>query len=248
MTKTIRLGSLVTCVHYRSPTLLARIVADVDRQSGGRVVLGIGSGDNEHEFAQLGIAFPSLRDRQAALEEALRIVRGVWADTPLTCEGDYFRVTDSQVSPGPAQQPSVPILIAGGGERVTLRQVARYADASNFGPGSVIGNAWTLEDVRRKCKALQRYCDAVGRPFNSVLRTYFGGIAALGDGVAAEQRRFRTGIGVYDIFAGTPHDAIAHFRALLDAGMQYFIVGFLQDPFAQSQILAEKVIPELTAG
>jgi len=131
-TQRIRLGSLVNCVHYRHPLMVARLAADLDHMSDGRVILGLGIGWDTVEFTSFGIPFLPARQRQAALEEALAILRGVWGDSPFTLQGLYFQVENAQVVPPPVQRPSPPIIIAGGGERVTLRQVARYADACNF--------------------------------------------------------------------------------------------------------------------
>src|SRR5438876_8964293 len=127
-TERLRLGSIVSCVYYRSPALLARQAADVDRLSGGRLVLGVGFGDNEEEFRQMNLPVPPVPERQAALEETVRIVRGLWSGKPFTFDGVHFGVHDAMLPAGPVQQPYVPVLIAGGGERVTLRQVAEYAD------------------------------------------------------------------------------------------------------------------------
>ena len=91
-TTTIRLGSIVSCIYYRSPALLARIAADVDRLSHGRLILCLGIGVEPVEFAQLALPFPLVRERQHALEEAIRIVWGVWGDTSFTYQGDHFRV------------------------------------------------------------------------------------------------------------------------------------------------------------
>jgi alkanesulfonate monooxygenase SsuD/methylene tetrahydromethanopterin reductase-like flavin-dependent oxidoreductase (luciferase family) len=179
-TRRIRLGSLVSCVFYRAPALLARIVADVDMISNGRVVLGLGIGDIEGEFAQLGLAYPSVRERQAALGDALQVLPRLLGGEEVTLRGVHTGVANAVIRPGPSQEPRVPILVAGGGEKVTLRQVAQYADASNFGAGDTIGSAWTLDDVRRKYVALRGHCEAVGRPYDSVLRTYFGGVLEFG--------------------------------------------------------------------
>src|SRR6266851_4948261 len=83
VTTRIRLGSLTSCVFYRHPTVLARMAADVDRMSNGRLVLGLGIGDYAEEFAQLGLTFPNVRGRQLALEETIQILRGVWSESPL---------------------------------------------------------------------------------------------------------------------------------------------------------------------
>jgi alkanesulfonate monooxygenase SsuD/methylene tetrahydromethanopterin reductase-like flavin-dependent oxidoreductase (luciferase family) len=120
-TTAIRLGTLVSCVYYRSPALLARLATDVDQASGGRVIFGIGNGDNRSEFERLGMEFPPVRERQAALEEAIQIIRGLWGGGPVTLEGQHFRVREATLGSGPIQQPHVPVLIAGSGERHTLR-------------------------------------------------------------------------------------------------------------------------------
>jgi alkanesulfonate monooxygenase SsuD/methylene tetrahydromethanopterin reductase-like flavin-dependent oxidoreductase (luciferase family) len=138
----------------------------------------------------------------------------------------------------------VPILVAGGGEKVTLRQVAQYADASNFGPGDTTGNAWTVDDVRRKYEALRGHCEAVGRAYDSVLRTYFGGLLEFGESVHTREEQFRTAFGQYLVLHGDPKGAVAHYRALVDAGVRYIIIVGLTDPEAL-RLFAEQVVPEV---
>jgi alkanesulfonate monooxygenase SsuD/methylene tetrahydromethanopterin reductase-like flavin-dependent oxidoreductase (luciferase family) len=112
-TQRIRLGSLVSCVYYRPPALLARMAADVDRLSQGRLVLGLGMGDAAREFQRLTIPFLPVRQRQQGLEETLHIVKGLWGPSPFSFAGQQFTVSETIVDPGPAQQPHVPLLIAG---------------------------------------------------------------------------------------------------------------------------------------
>jgi alkanesulfonate monooxygenase SsuD/methylene tetrahydromethanopterin reductase-like flavin-dependent oxidoreductase (luciferase family) len=246
VTKSIRLGSLVTSVPYRSPSLLARIVADVDRQSGGRVVLGLGIGDDEEEFRQLGLPYPDLRTRQAMLGESLQILRGLWGETPFAFQGQQFQIADALVRPGPLQQPRIPLLIAGGGERITLRQVAQYADASNFGAGTVVGNAWTTDDVRRKYATLLQHCEKIGRPADSVLRTYYSLVLSLVERGESQVRRGSTAIGTYDIFEGTSAALVDHYRVLVDAGVQYFIV-YLGTDVATLRLFGDEVMSRLNS-
>ena len=104
-TSTIRLGVAVSCVLYRPPTLLARLAADVDRLSRGRLILGLGIGNHEKEFSKLGIPFLSVQERQQALTETLQIVEGLWGSTPFTYTGKHFQVHEATVRPGPVQQP-----------------------------------------------------------------------------------------------------------------------------------------------
>ena len=113
-TRSLRLGTLVSCVHYWNPVVLATLAADVDRLSGGRFVLGLGSGDLPPEFAQLGLVWPAGPARQAALEDALRIVRPLLRGEAASHQGAHFRAQN--VPPRPvAQRPYLPLLVAGGG-------------------------------------------------------------------------------------------------------------------------------------
>jgi alkanesulfonate monooxygenase SsuD/methylene tetrahydromethanopterin reductase-like flavin-dependent oxidoreductase (luciferase family) len=241
-TRRVRLGSLVSCVYYRPPALLARVAADVDRLSGGRLVLGLGVGDWPEEFRQLGLAYPPLSERQEALVEAIEIVLGLWGEVPFTYDGKHFRVEGARVRPGPRQEPRVPLLIAGGGERVTLGQVAAYADMSNFGPTELTGNAWSRDDVRRKLEALRRHCRDRARPYESVLRSHFssglllaptaGALRSKLEALPAESALYRAAR-----FAGTPDEAIA-----------YFLVSVRGGDAETLRLLAERVVPALASG
>jgi len=253
VTTRIRLGSFVSCVGYRQPSLLARMSADVDRMSAGRLVLGLGSGDFLWEFEQLGLQCPSPRERQEALEEAIQIVRGVVDLAPLTYKGRHFWVTNATLPFGPVQQPHLPLLIAGGGERVTLRQVARYADMSNFGEHAYAGGAQSTVDVRRKLDVLDQHCAALGRPPESVLRSHITYPLMLSSTPARVEARVDAipsatkALIQNSLFAGTPGDAITYYRALADAGIQYFIPTTLGLDEETVELLADRVIPAVVA-
>ncbi|HEX6108337.1 MAG TPA: LLM class flavin-dependent oxidoreductase, partial [Ktedonobacteraceae bacterium] len=171
VTRTIRLGTHVSCVAYRPPVLLARMAADIDAISNGRLVLGLGSGDMPREFQQLGLAYPSIQERQAALEEAIRIIRPLLRGETVTFAGTHHRADGAVLRPPPVQQPYIPLLIAGGGERTTLRYVAQYADMSSMAAASWAGGAYTPADASHKFQVLQRRCEEAGRPYESILRT-----------------------------------------------------------------------------
>jgi alkanesulfonate monooxygenase SsuD/methylene tetrahydromethanopterin reductase-like flavin-dependent oxidoreductase (luciferase family) len=247
-TESIRLISLVSCIYYRSPFLLARQAADVDIVSGGRLVLGLGIGDDVPEFGQMCLEFPGLRARQEALEETLGIVRGLWGGGPFSFEGKHFRVHDAALRQLPVQQPFVPVLIGGGGERVTLRQVARLADVSNFAPHEWSGSAFQVADVKRKYEVLRRHCEEVGRPYDSVLRTHYTPLLTLAED-DADLARKRAGARIPDaslrqefVFA-TPSLAIEHYQALVDAGVQYFLAAINVDDEETVRLFAEEVVP-----
>jgi alkanesulfonate monooxygenase SsuD/methylene tetrahydromethanopterin reductase-like flavin-dependent oxidoreductase (luciferase family) len=255
-TDRIRLGLNVACVHYRHPVLTARLAADLDNLSGGRVVVGLGCGWDPGGYASLGLPFPPTRERLAAVEEAVTIIRGVWGETPFSFDGRYFRTADTHIAPRPVQQPRVPLMIAGPGERVTLRQVAQYADACNLFEIDIFGSgALTTEDVRRKLETLRRHCAALGRPYESVLHTYVTGWMILAEDrrrlQAKLERYFPGGIERHYspqwrkfVFGGTPDDAVAYCRGLVEAGMQYLMFN-TQDATDEETIrlLAEGVAP-----
>jgi alkanesulfonate monooxygenase SsuD/methylene tetrahydromethanopterin reductase-like flavin-dependent oxidoreductase (luciferase family) len=250
-TTRIRLMSLVSCIYYRSPALLARQAADVDRLSGGRLVLGVGVGDDVPEFAQLGIDFPPARERQRALEETLEIVSGLWSGEPFSYAGEHFSLERAKMSPGPVQEPHVPVMIGGGGEKVTLRQVARYADVSNFGPHEWVGSAFTLDDVTRKYDVLRGYCEEIGRPFDSILRSHWTPLLTLAPSASAlEVKRASSRIPdagrlkMEALFA-TPDGAIKHYQALADRGVQYFLATVNGRDDETIRLLADEVLPAI---
>jgi alkanesulfonate monooxygenase SsuD/methylene tetrahydromethanopterin reductase-like flavin-dependent oxidoreductase (luciferase family) len=182
-------------------------------------VQGLGIGDHADEFAQLGLTLPSVPRRQLALEETIQIVRGVWSESPFSYIGEFFQVENTRCWPSPVQEPRVPLLIAGGGERVTLHQVAEYADASNFGAHPYTGSAFTLEDVERKYAALQQLCQALSRPYESVLRSHFTFPLVLAETPTAVQAKLDGSPADWLAFtntsriAGTPREVAEHYRA-----------------------------------
>ncbi len=254
VTRTIRVGTLTTCIYYRNPAVFARMAADVDRISQGRLVLGLGIGDDPNEFAQLGLAVPPVPTRQQALEEVVQIVQGLWSAPTFSLQGAHFQVAGASAAPGPLQQPHVPLLIAGGGERVTLRQVAQYADVSNMVASPLAGSAFTPEDVRRKYAILHRECEAVGRPYESILRTYLDLPVILGETREAVDAKVATmppplrALFQTSLLAVTVDEAIAHYQGLVAAGVQYFMATLWGHDLETLRLLAERVIPAVNGA
>jgi alkanesulfonate monooxygenase SsuD/methylene tetrahydromethanopterin reductase-like flavin-dependent oxidoreductase (luciferase family) len=248
-TTRIRLISLVSCVYYRHPLLIARGAADIDRMSGGRFVLGLGVGDDVPEFGQLGLPFPPAAERHLALSEAAEAIQGLLSGEPQT-RGGLFPMTGATLKPGPVQQPRIPLLIGGGGERFTLRQVARYADVSNFGPHEWVGNAFDPADVRRKYEVLRGYCDEIGRPYEAVLRSHWTPLLTLApthDQLDRKRQAARipdAKLNTQPLFA-TPDEAIAHYGRLIDAGAEYFLASVNGQDQETVDLLAERVVPAL---
>jgi alkanesulfonate monooxygenase SsuD/methylene tetrahydromethanopterin reductase-like flavin-dependent oxidoreductase (luciferase family) len=251
-TRRLRLGSLVSCVFYRNPVLLARAVADVDSISQGRVVLGLGAGDIEAEFRAMGIPYPSIRERQAALAEALQILPSLLRGETVMHAGTHFQVEGAILRPPSTQQPYVPLLVGGGGERTTLHHVARYADASSVGAGAWGGGAATDTEVRRKYTVLREHCAAIRRSYESVLRTFHFVPALLADtptALAAKRERVpRELLASADTEAliGTPEQAVARLKPLVAAGCQYFTFAVLDADTLR--LLAERVVPAVTGA
>ena len=162
-TSRVRLGAMVTGVTYRHPGILAKQVTTLDVLSGGRAWLGIGAAWFDREHHGLGVPFPSLRERFERLEEALQITLQMWSDNDGPYEGKHYQLAETISSPQPLSKPRPPILIGGGGERKTLKLVARYADACNF-----FGDPAT---VRHKLEVLRQHCQDEGRNYDEIEKT-----------------------------------------------------------------------------
>jgi alkanesulfonate monooxygenase SsuD/methylene tetrahydromethanopterin reductase-like flavin-dependent oxidoreductase (luciferase family) len=252
-TERITLGSVVLCNGHRHPVMTARLAADVDNLSGGRTILGLGIGWIPEEFGELGLSYPGTRERQRQLDEAIAIIQGVWGEEPFSFSGAHYQVANARITPRPVQQPRPPLMIAGAGEQGTLRQVARLADISNFGPSPQIGGVVTPDDVRAKYAVLRRHCEEAGRDYDSILRTYFTPHLILAETQAAVEAKTRRAYpqGLTDVqkltrVIGTPDDAVSHYKELVDAGVQYFTVQSLDAADEETfRLLAEEVAPRV---
>ena len=161
-TKVVSLGTMVTGVTYRNPALLAKIVTTLDVISSGRAILGIGAAWNDDEHAGYGYDFPPAGERLDRLEEALQICRAMFTEATPSFEGRHYRIQSVLNNPKPVRG-RIPVLIGGGGEKRTLRLVARYGDACNlFGDPDA---------VRHKLDVLERHCADVGRDPAEITKT-----------------------------------------------------------------------------
>ncbi|HTO55099.1 MAG TPA: LLM class F420-dependent oxidoreductase [Myxococcota bacterium] len=168
VTQRVKLGTMVTGVTYRHPGVLIKTVTTLDVLSGGRAYLGIGAAWFEREHAGLGVPFPSLGERFERLEETLRIALQMWSGKVAPYAGRHYQLAETLCVPAPLARPRPRILIGGGGERKTLRLVARYADACNLfaflGP----------DGLARKLDVLRRHCDTEKRDYNTIEKTTLG--------------------------------------------------------------------------
>jgi F420-dependent oxidoreductase-like protein len=166
LTKKVKLGTMVTGVIYRYPGILVKTATTLDILSGGRAYFSIGAAWNEREAKGLGAPFPPLGVRFELLEEALQIAKQMWSPDNGPYHGKHNHLEETLCSPQPLSRPHPPILVAGGGEKKTLRMVAQYADACNlYGPP---------ETVSAKLAILKQHCDALGRDYGSIEKTTLG--------------------------------------------------------------------------
>jgi F420-dependent oxidoreductase-like protein len=237
VTTRIRLATLVSSVAFRNPAHLAKIAAGVDLISRGRLTLGIGAGWFDTEYHQYGWEFPerpAVRIRQ--MKEAVRLILTMWTEKRATFHGKYFHIEDAILEPKPVQKPRPPVMIGGGGEQLTLRAVARLADACN-----VFGDP---DEVRHKYDILRGHCEAEGRDYATIEKTNVIGLLLARDEAALAAKRQRLAApDPFRGFAGTVAqvtDLVGRYR---DAGVQLFISSAYKKDAETHELLASDVIP-----
>jgi F420-dependent oxidoreductase-like protein len=263
VTSRIRLGQMCTCMAYRNPALLAKVAATVDIISEGRLEMGIGAGWYEHEWRAYGYGFPSAGDRLGMLEEGVQIFRDLWTKGSATLDGRHYQVDGAICAPRPLQGTTlpgsahngIPVWIAGGGEKKTLRIAAKYADYTNF----------AAEEFEHKSAILEAHCADVGRDFAEITRSTNINVvigdtqkdvkdrlawtrdhylrAGLSEATVDQQIGAQmTGVGV-----GTPEQIVEKLTALKASGLGYTIAYFTEAAYDTSgmHLFENKVISEL---
>jgi F420-dependent oxidoreductase-like protein len=237
VTSRIRLATLATSVGYRNPAHLAKIAAGVDQISRGRLTLGIGAGYFETEYRQYGWEFPerpAIRIRQ--MEEAVRLILAMWTEPRATFHGRYFHVEDAFLEPKPVQKPRPPVMIAGGGEQMTLRAVARLGDACNVGGD--------LATVTHKFEVLRGHCDAAKRDYDAIERTHnFSWLLARDDAAVAAKRERLSASGPLRGFVGTVSQAIDLIGQYRDAGVNVLINSDYRNDMETLELFVSDVMP-----
>ena len=209
----LRVGPLVSGNTYRHPAVLAKMAATVDQVSGGRVVLGLGAGWQENEHRAYGLEFSTVGGRLARLDEACQVIKGLFTQPRTTFHGKYYQLTDAPLEPKPVQQP-LPLLVGGGGEKVTLRIAAKYADEWN-----VWGDPATL---RQKMEILDRHCESLGRDPKSIKRSAQSLLYLSDD--AGFLAKVKSRPGFFPMMAGGVDEVRATIEAYADAGVDELIV------------------------
>jgi F420-dependent oxidoreductase-like protein len=256
VTTRVRLGQMCTCMAYRNPAYLAKVAATVDHVSGGRVEMGIGAGWYEHEWRAYGYGFPPPGVRLGMLDEGVQIMRQAWTTGTATLDGKYYQVEGAIVRPLPLQDGGIPLWIAGGGEKVTLRIAARYASYTNFDG--------TPDGFARKSELLRGHCADVGTDFDAIVRSSNYNIAIgrteaeVTDRLAWLQDRLTRFVGAEKAAAqlnnyrgmpgcGTPEQIVDRLTSLHKAGLDYAICYFPDAAYSTDslELFETEVIPAL---
>ncbi|MBC3191635.1 LLM class F420-dependent oxidoreductase [Pseudonocardia sp. C8] len=255
-TERVRLGQMCTCAAYRNPAYLAKVAATCDVISKGRVEMGIGGGWYEHEWRAYGYGFPRPGERLGMLGETVRILDQAWREGRASLDGKHYQVDDAIVAPRPLQDGGIPLWIAGGGEKVTLKIAARHARYTNFDG--------TLEGFRHKSAVLADHCREVGTDFDAIVRSANYNIA-VGSTEAEVEDRLRALVdritrivgaekaeGALSAFrglpgVGTPEQVVENLSALRDAGMSYAVCYFPEAAYDRSglEMFEREVVPAL---
>ncbi|HEY4021032.1 MAG TPA: LLM class F420-dependent oxidoreductase [Pseudonocardiaceae bacterium] len=183
-TERAKLLTVVTGALYRFPGILAKIISTLDVLSGGRAILGVGAGWNEEESKGLGIPFPPTAVRFELLEEALQICLQMWSENEGPYEGKHNQLGRTLNVPQALSRPHPPIMIGGGGEKKTLRFVAKYAQ---------LCNVFDTPDIERKLTVLREHCEAEGRDYDEIEKTayYIFNVGENGERVGETVKRLR---------------------------------------------------------
>jgi F420-dependent oxidoreductase-like protein len=227
-TQRVQLGTLVTGVTYRNPAILAKIVTTLDVISRGRAILGLGAAWYDVEHQALGVDYPRDGVRLDMLEEAVQVCRAMFTGDDVSFTGTHYRLDHARNLPRPVQAGGPKIMIGGGGEKRTLRLVARYADQCN-----VTGDVATLT---RKIEVLRRHCAEVGRDPSQVGVTWMTPlILTTSSQNTAEMREMLAGAGSAEQIAGftvgQPHEIGDLIAGHIAAGAQEVLFSF---PFADT--------------
>ena len=258
-TRRVRLGQMCTCMSYRNPAYLAKVAATVDVISGGRAEMGIGAGWYEHEWRAYGYGFPSAGDRLGMLEEGVEIMHQAWTTGTATLDGKHYQVNGAICQPLPLQDGGIPLWIAGGGGKKTLRIAAKYASYTNF-DGTPEGFVRKSEILAGHCRDLGTDYDAITRSanYNVILgeteKEVQDRIAWLKDhmlrcGVPENITEDRVNDFAKGLLVGTPEQLVERLTQVNGLGMTYAILNFAEVAYDRTalNLFTEKVAPALAS-
>ena len=221
-TETIKIGQMVTCNGYRNPALLAKIASTVDVMSRGRLLCGLGAGWYEDEWRAYGYGFPEVPERMRAFKESCEIIHRMWTEDGVTFDGEFYKLDKPINEPKGVQKPHPPLWIGGGGEKVTLKLVARWGDACNVGGD--------IETIKHKFDVLRGHCEDIGRDYEEITRSTSVNVYLLEEGEDPEEATAEArGSQSYEEYSkqfmvGTADEISSRLQPMVDAGVEYFIV------------------------
>jgi alkanesulfonate monooxygenase SsuD/methylene tetrahydromethanopterin reductase-like flavin-dependent oxidoreductase (luciferase family) len=227
----LRFGHIVLGQSYRNPALTAKMAANLQTLTHGNFILGIGAGWKEDEYIAYGYEYPPAGVRIAQLEEAVQIIRTLWTQSPANFQGKYYRIVNAECVPQP--DPPIPLFIAGGGEKKTLRVVAKYADWWNH-------NFCTAEEYAHKQRVLAQHCREVGRDPADILHTYYALVSLVDDPAKAEKNPRLHVVG------GDADMVTRELEEFVRLGVRHFQLRFLDFPSTEGlEKFIERVLPRL---
>ena len=232
-------GAIVLSQSYRNPALVAKMVATLQLLTQGRFVMGLGTGWFEDDYAAYGYEFPAKPvDRIQQLEETLQIVRGMWTQSPATFHGRFYHIDAAYCQPLP--DPVPPIMIGGGGEKLMLKLIAKYADWWNY--------CDTPEVYAHKLAVLRAHCESVGRDYDQIVKTWDGLQITLAETEAEAQLIYQAShYKRQGCIVGTPEQADEQLKPFIDLGVTVFFLRFDDFPNLNGlRLFTERVIPLLS--
>ncbi|MEJ7871779.1 MAG: LLM class F420-dependent oxidoreductase [Rubrobacteraceae bacterium] len=243
-TSSIKIGQMVTCNGYRNPALLAKMASTADVMSNGRLLFGLGAGWYEHEWRAYGYGFPEVPVRMRAFKEACEIIHRMWTENDVVFDGEFYKLDKPINKPKGIQKPHPSFWIGGGGEKVTLKLVARWGDACNVG-GDV-------ERLKHKFEVLKGHCEDAGRDYEEIIRSTSINVYLLEDGEdpaeATKEARGSTSYEEYSqqFMVGTAGEISERLQPLVEAGVNYFITYMPRVAYDPTPVqrFAKEVIPE----
>ena len=212
---------MVTCNGYRNPALLAKMASTVDVMSNGRLLFGLGAGWYEHEWLAYGYGFPEVPVRMRMFKEACEIIHRMFTEDDVVFDGEFYKVDKPINEPKGVSTPHPPIWIGGGGEKVTLKLVARYGDACNVGGD--------IDTLKHKFEVLKGHCESEERPYEDITRSTSINVYLLEPGedpeAATEEARGPKSYAEYSqqFMVGTADEISERLQPMVDAGVDYFI-------------------------
>jgi alkanesulfonate monooxygenase SsuD/methylene tetrahydromethanopterin reductase-like flavin-dependent oxidoreductase (luciferase family) len=240
---------MVTCNSFRNPPLLAKMAATLDNISNGRLELGIGAGVQKAEHVAYGYSFSSSKVRIERLAEAVEIIKKMWTEEKVSYIGKYYTIRDAVCEPKPLQKPHPPIIIGGGGEKLTMKVAAQHADRFDW------GYVPSLELYKRKLELLKERCEAVGRSFQEIEKScWLSGQVFVGVNRKELEKKVvqwvPEGVSLEDFvqtsLVGTPEDCLERVQQYTNMGVTNFMLFFGDFPELDGlRLFAEEVVRKI---